>query len=84
MKSIAALAFLAAAVAAQSPEELQGQIPECALSCIQQAAKDAGCESGDFACECEHQQEVTNSASMCQVGLDESERCTTEEISSTF
>lgn len=84
MKSIAALAFLAVTVAAQSPDELRGQLPECALSCIQQAAEEAGCESGDFACECENQEAITASATACQLALDEEERCDGTELQGMY
>lgn len=84
MKSIAALAFLAATVAAQSPDELRGELPECALSCIESAAEEAGCESGDFACECENQEEITASATTCQLALGEDEMCSGSDLQSMF
>lgn len=84
MKSIAALTFLAVTVAAQSPEELRAELPECALSCIEQAAEEAGCESGDFACECENQEALTASATTCQLALPEDERCSVTDLTRMF
>lgn len=84
MKSIAVLSLLAAAAAAQSPEELRGQLPECALSCIEQAAESVGCETGDFACECENQADITAAATNCQVEASEEDKCSGSELSSMF
>lgn len=81
MKSFAIIAAVAVAVAAQStPEELAGQLPECALECIHKAGEEAGCEQGDYACECENQDAITSSATTCQMGLDESERCNSSDL----
>lgn len=83
MKSFAIIAALAVAVAAQStPEELAGQLPECALDCIHKAGEEAGCEEGDYACECENQEAITTSAALCNSELEGSEKCGAGDLAS--
>jgi hypothetical protein len=84
MKSFALIAVLAASVAAQSVEDLVGQLPECALPCIQSSSEAAGCKQGDFACECENQEAISVAAAECQMKLGEAERCSATDLASTF
>ena len=83
MKVAATLALFAAAVAAQSVDELVSQIPECAVSCIRDAAAGQGCSEGDYACECSHMDEVSGGAALCQVSLPEADRCSGDDINSS-
>lgn len=83
MKSFAIIAALAVVVAAQStPEELAGQLPECALDCIRKAGDEAGCEEGDYACECENQDAITTSAALCNSNLEKGEKCEGGDLAS--
>lgn len=83
MKSFAIIAALAVVVAAQStPEELAGQLPECALDCIRKAGDEAGCEEGDYACECENQDAITTSAALCNTERETDEKCGAGDLAS--
>lgn len=63
MKYTVALAALFALVAAQSKED----IPSCARSCLDDAAKSAGCDKEDLACVCKKVDTVQVQAAPCVI-----------------
>ncbi|KAI1190289.1 hypothetical protein F5B17DRAFT_107198 [Nemania serpens] len=63
--TIAALAFAAAAVSAQSLSD----IPQCALPCIDDArTKNTSCAADDFKCICDNVNTLTTAATSCVLG----------------
>ncbi|KAJ2974910.1 hypothetical protein NUW58_g8507 [Xylaria curta] len=62
MKYIVAALAVAAAVSAQSP----GGIPQCAVSCIDDArTKETNCAANDYKCICSQADVLTTAATSC-------------------
>jgi len=76
MKTSAIILAVAATIAAaQSIDDLVGQIPACVVPCIVKGAEEVGCKQGDHACECDKVDEISSKVALCIVSLPEDKQC---------
>ncbi|KAI0879052.1 hypothetical protein GGS24DRAFT_277683 [Hypoxylon argillaceum] len=61
----AALSLFVALAAADSISDLAAQIPSCATSCLNDGAKQAGCATTDYTCQCTNIASITSSSGLC-------------------
>ncbi|KAI1274563.1 hypothetical protein F5Y07DRAFT_211215 [Xylaria sp. FL0933] len=73
-----ALSLFVALASADSLADLAAQIPSCAKSCIEDGAKQAGCASGDYNCECTNLTAITTNSITCV-----SSNCSSDELQKT-
>ncbi|KAI1355111.1 hypothetical protein F5Y01DRAFT_197320 [Xylaria sp. FL0043] len=73
-----ALSLFVALASADSLADLAAQIPSCAKSCIDDGAKQAGCASGDYNCECTNLTAITTNSITCI-----SSNCSSDELQKT-
>ncbi|WYZ41282.1 hypothetical protein EsH8_V_000177 [Colletotrichum jinshuiense] len=65
MKYTVVTSFLIALVAADAVSDLVAQIPTCAETCIQEAAKSINCDVSDFSCVCAKLATITSTVVQC-------------------
>ncbi|KAI6080507.1 hypothetical protein F4821DRAFT_58425 [Hypoxylon rubiginosum] len=73
-----AVAFFAAAVAADSVSDLVSQIPSCAKTCLDNASTAIGCSTTDTSCQCSKFDDLTKEGITCV-----STSCTTDDLTKT-
>ncbi|KAI0896675.1 hypothetical protein F4806DRAFT_436334 [Annulohypoxylon nitens] len=73
-----ALALFAAAVSAQSTEQLISQIPSCAKPCLDDASTKIGCSTTDTSCQCSKIDDLTTQAIGCV-----STSCSADDLTQT-
>ncbi|EMR64030.1 hypothetical protein MGN70_007222 [Eutypa lata] len=75
---IIALSLVASLVAADSVQDLIAQVPQCAVPCLNNAAKKVGCSATDNSCKCNKSTELASQAIVCV-----SSSCSTDELGKT-
>ncbi|KAI0528310.1 hypothetical protein F5B22DRAFT_584566 [Xylaria bambusicola] len=73
-----ALSLFVAVVAAESVDQLVKQIPSCATTCLNDAAKKAGCAVDDYKCQCDKILDITTDAIPCVSGA-----CSGDDLTKT-
>ncbi|KAI1363820.1 hypothetical protein F5Y08DRAFT_231591 [Xylaria arbuscula] len=73
-----ALSLFAAVAAAESIDQLVAEIPSCATTCLNDAAKKAGCAVDDYTCQCTNILSITTDALPCVSGA-----CSTDDLTKT-
>lgn len=74
-----AIALFAAAVSADSLQELISQIPSCAKPCLDDASTKIGCSTTDNKCQCSKIDDLTTQAIGCV-----SSSCSADDLTGTF
>ncbi|KAI1395586.1 hypothetical protein F4819DRAFT_181127 [Hypoxylon fuscum] len=73
-----AIAFFAAAAAAESLQELIAEIPSCAKPCLDDASTKIGCSTTDNSCQCSKIDDLTKEAITCV-----STSCNSDDLTKT-
>ncbi|KAI2775672.1 hypothetical protein F4815DRAFT_450051 [Daldinia loculata] len=73
-----AIALFAAAVTAESLQELISEIPSCAKPCLDSASTKVGCSTTDNKCQCSKIDDLTQEAITCV-----STSCNTDDLAKT-
>ncbi|KAI1133321.1 hypothetical protein F5Y10DRAFT_228751 [Nemania abortiva] len=73
-----ALSLFVAAAAADSISDIAAQIPSCAQSCLQDGAKQAGCSTTDYTCQCSNITSITSNSVLCV-----STSCSSDDLQET-
>ncbi|KAI0967396.1 hypothetical protein F4678DRAFT_252186 [Xylaria arbuscula] len=73
-----AISLFATLVAAESIDQLAADIPSCAKTCIDNSAKQAGCDTTDYTCQCTNLTDITSNSLQCI-----SSGCSTDDLTKT-
>ena len=76
---LVALSLLASLAAAETVQELTSELPSCAVTCINNAARDNNCATDDQECKCKNAAKIMDPAFECAA-----DTCTANELDGMF